>query len=148
MSRDALIGRWPCGCITYANARPDDLDREDARELALIIRKGGEVLRTTVDEAKVMPHFLVLECPHDPKGWERQQPPSRLHKTYHDATVGQRGKVTAWYVSVGLERIGLVVGSRGAWRISENTTFDAALSDQTYRTRDEAVTALREQVDG
>jgi hypothetical protein len=69
-SDPAIIGVQSCGCITYANAAPDRLDKTDQKAIARIIREGGSVERTTVGEAKQRPHFLESECPHDPKGWE------------------------------------------------------------------------------
>jgi hypothetical protein len=68
----AIIGMHRCGCITYANARPDRLERSDEKVLAEFVREGGQIIRTTVGEARAMPNFLVSECPHDPKGWERK----------------------------------------------------------------------------
>lgn len=67
----AIVGVQSCGCVTYAHSRPDDLNRKDERELARLIREGGQVIRTTVGEARAMPHFLPDKCPHTPKGWGR-----------------------------------------------------------------------------
>lgn len=68
-SKPAVIGMQSCGCITYANAAPEHMDNSDAKALARVIREGGQVIRTTVDEARAMPHFLLGECPHTPRGW-------------------------------------------------------------------------------
>lgn len=72
--RACIVGVQSCGCVTYANSRPDDLDRTDEKVFAALIREGGQIVRTTVEEAHQMPHFMPSECPHDPKGWEREQP--------------------------------------------------------------------------
>jgi hypothetical protein len=68
----AIIGIQSCGCITYANSRPDRLHRDDERELADIIRNGGSIDRTTVGEARQRPFFMAYPCPHDPPGWTAQ----------------------------------------------------------------------------
>jgi hypothetical protein len=70
VSRPCIIGRESCGCITYANAAPDRIEKEDHKTFARIVSAGGEIIRTTTDEARAMPHFLEWECPHTPKGWE------------------------------------------------------------------------------
>ena len=108
----AIIGMQSCGCITYANSRPDDLHRDDERDLARIIREGGQIIRTTVGEARAMPHFLASECPHDPKGWEREPyvDPSEaitLKTTYRKST---------YMVRRGYGRIGEVRKWEGAWQ--------------------------------
>lgn len=69
MSHPAVIGMESCGCITYAHANPEEIHRNDARALMRIVRAGGQVIHTTVEEAKAMPHFLEAKCPHEPKGW-------------------------------------------------------------------------------
>jgi hypothetical protein len=71
---ECIIGVYRCGCITYANAAPDRLDRDDERALAQIVRGGGSIERLSVEDARGRPFFLVGECPHDPKGWEREIP--------------------------------------------------------------------------
>lgn len=69
----ALIGVWPCGCVTMALARPDEnLTKRDEREMARMIRDGASIERTTVGEAKAREHFLVSSCPHTPKGWKKR----------------------------------------------------------------------------
>jgi hypothetical protein len=70
----AILGVQSCGCITFAHSRPDVLDREDQKAIGEIVASGGQIIRTTVGEARKMPHFLVGECPHDPKGWEPYRP--------------------------------------------------------------------------
>lgn len=67
----AIAGVESCGCITYVNSRPDQLNGDDRRTLTSIIESGGEVRRATVSEIKADPNFFPSECPHDPKGWER-----------------------------------------------------------------------------
>lgn len=69
-----IVGIHACGCITFANSRPDDLHRDDEREIVRFIREGGQVVRTTVGEARARPHFLVSKCPHDPPGWTGPEP--------------------------------------------------------------------------
>lgn len=88
----AIVGVQRCGCITYAHARPDNLDREDQRAIAEIITSGGQVIRTTVGEARKMPHFLVSKCPHNPKGWEPAKPvdPYEPKARYRRTTRGGR----------------------------------------------------------
>lgn len=73
MSRErlAILGVQPCGCITYANSRPDTLGRDGEKVLADILRRGGCVVRVLPADARADPNFLPDECPHDPKGWER-----------------------------------------------------------------------------
>ena len=72
---DCIIGVQRCGCITYANTRPDDLDREDQKTITGIVQKGGSIEHTTVEAARDRANFLPSECPHDPKGWEYTPPP-------------------------------------------------------------------------
>lgn len=74
----AIIGIESCGCITFAEVvtdrkRSKAMERETDRALMYIVRTGGQVLRTTVAEARAMPYFLEGECPHDPKGWVSHQ---------------------------------------------------------------------------
>src|ERR1017187_3953847 len=71
---ECIIGVHRCGCITYANAAPEHLDRTDERALAQIMRGGGSIERLSVEDARGRPYFLVSECPHNPKGWEREIP--------------------------------------------------------------------------
>ena len=71
----AVIGVQSCGCITFAHVGTN-LQREDEKALMEIVRQGGSIVHTTVAEAKQRPHFLVSECPHDPKGWQRKPQPS------------------------------------------------------------------------
>lgn len=72
---DSLIGRHACGCITYWNGRPDDIDRASAKRIAEFIREGGEMVRVNLDDVRDDPNFIPLECPHTPKGWEKPPPP-------------------------------------------------------------------------
>lgn len=66
-----IIGVQSCGCITLAVARPGQfLSEATQRSICEIVEEGGQILRTTVGEARAMPHFLEPECPHDPCGWE------------------------------------------------------------------------------
>jgi hypothetical protein len=74
-SVECILGVQSCGCVTYANTRPDSLDRDDQKDIARIISKGGSIIRTTVEEARGRENFLPSECPHDPKGWEYTPPP-------------------------------------------------------------------------
>lgn len=59
-----------CGCITYVNARPDALDKNDRKTIAEIVEAGGTIRRATVDEIKADPNFFPMVCPHQPKGRE------------------------------------------------------------------------------
>ena len=69
-----IIGIQKCGCITYANSRPDGLTRKEKAQLVEdFIETGGQLVTTTAGEAKAMPGFMAWECPHTPKGWERRQ---------------------------------------------------------------------------
>jgi hypothetical protein len=68
----AIAGVQKCGCITYVNADPDHLNRDDEKALAKVIRNGGSIRHGTVAEISADPDFLNMECPHDPKGWERE----------------------------------------------------------------------------
>ena len=65
----AIIGIQSCGCVTYANSRPDHLDASDRAAIVAILASGGSVVRTTVRGARQRKHFLPAECPHEPKGW-------------------------------------------------------------------------------
>ncbi len=85
----AIAGVQKCGCITYVNARPEDLDRDDKKALMKVVKSGGSIRRATVDELRADPNFLNLECPHDPKGWEREvwKPTARGERaSYRDST--------------------------------------------------------------
>jgi hypothetical protein len=73
VSDPAIIGVQSCGCITFALAR-EAPSKDDEKALMRIVREGGSVVHTTVDAARAMPHFLPVECPHDPKGWEFKKP--------------------------------------------------------------------------
>lgn len=67
----AVVGIQKCGCVTYANAAPARMTKKDKAELANeFITNGGQIVTTTVGEARAMENFLPGECPHDPKGWE------------------------------------------------------------------------------
>jgi hypothetical protein len=68
----AIAGVESCGCITYVNCRPDDLSRDDRKVIVEIVESGGNIRRATVGEIKADPDFFPRECPHEPKGWERQ----------------------------------------------------------------------------
>lgn len=70
--RPCIIGVQSCGCITYANSMPDDLMASDRKTIEKIIRNGGSILHTTVEDAHSRPYFMPMECPHDPKGWQRK----------------------------------------------------------------------------
>lgn len=70
----AIIGIEACGCITYANSRPDELDAEDKRAIARIVEEGGSIARTTIAGAQRRKNFLPSQCPHEPKGWRRCSP--------------------------------------------------------------------------
>lgn len=111
----AIIGRHACGCITFANARPDDLHRDDEREIARFIREGGEVIRTTVGEARAMPHFLVSECPHDPKGWE----PEPYEDPAEKITVKKPRWSDVYIVKKGYSRLGEVRKRAGTWEATK-----------------------------
>ena len=69
----AVAGVESCGCITYVNSEPHRLNGEDREALMRIVTEGGEVRRATVGEIKADPNFLPGQCPHDPKGWEKQR---------------------------------------------------------------------------
>lgn len=85
----AIAGVQKCGCITYVNADPDHLDRDDEKALARVIRNGGTVRRGTVAELRADPDFLNFDCPHDPKGWEREiwEPRARLRRGWGSSRV-------------------------------------------------------------
>lgn len=124
---DAIIGRWSCGCITYANTRPTELDRESRKEIADIVARGGEIVRTTVEEARQMPHFLPMECPHEPKGWAYEPPPEPKRLRYKKAgrdirnvdvviTTEHIGGTSSWPRGL---RGGQVVRRKGKWWATE-----------------------------
>lgn len=70
----ALIGVQKCGCVTYANARPDEMTKKERADITEeMVSSGGSLITTTVGEARAMPNFMPGECPHDPKGWERSR---------------------------------------------------------------------------
>lgn len=77
MSDEVIAGVQSCGCITYVNAEPDHLDREDERAIAKIVRNGGRIERMDMESLRTYPDFLPFECPHDPKGWAYQPPKKR-----------------------------------------------------------------------
>lgn len=95
--RPCIVGRESCGCITYANAAPDRLNRQDEKALNRIVKAGGDIIHTTTEKARAMPHFLVSECPHDPKGWEPEpyvDPRERVRLSrhqYRDLYIVRRG---------------------------------------------------------
>jgi hypothetical protein len=68
----ALIGRESCGCITYANAKPNELDAFDRKAIQRILDTGGELVRMPVVTARQDPNFLPAECPHTPIGWSAE----------------------------------------------------------------------------
>lgn len=76
----AIAGIQKCGCVTYINSDPDNLDRIDQKAIGRIVVEGGQILRATVGEIKALPDFLPRECPHDPSGWNREEskPPNRI----------------------------------------------------------------------
>lgn len=83
----AIAGVQKCGCITYVNARPDNLDRDDKKTLMEIVEEGGSIRRATVDELRGDPDFFPSECPHDPPGWKYEpakpwEPTARCRRGY------------------------------------------------------------------
>lgn len=62
----AVIGVEKCGCITYANSRPDQMDRHDLKAMNDLRKRGGHTEMTTVGKARANPNFLPAECPHSP----------------------------------------------------------------------------------
>jgi hypothetical protein len=121
VERCCIIGVQSCGCITYANSRPDCLDRDDEKTIARIISSGGYIERLTVEAARCREHFLPNQCPHLPRGWEREEPkepaPIRMKRTYRRGVwqvllrhprwptgtrIGEVGKQYAgWFATVG-----------------------------------------------
>lgn len=71
-ARKCIVGIQSCGCVTYVNSMPDQLDREDERIIARILKNGGRIENTTVEAAHAMPDFMPRDCPHNPKGWGAQ----------------------------------------------------------------------------
>lgn len=88
----AYIGVQTCGCVTAVLCPTPGDEKDTAAFVADIIKRGMRVENTTVAEAKARPHFLVSECPHDPKGWEREPEPDpnaykiRKRRTYRQDT--------------------------------------------------------------
>jgi hypothetical protein len=76
----AIAGIQKCGCVTYVNSDPDNLDRADQKVIGRIVAEGGRIVRATVGGIKALPDFLPGECPHDPPGWTREapEPPNRI----------------------------------------------------------------------
>lgn len=76
----AIAGIQKCGCVTYVNSDPDNLDKLDQKAIGRILSEGGQILRATVGEIKALPDFFPSECPHDPPGWTREEPkpPNRI----------------------------------------------------------------------
>jgi hypothetical protein len=105
----AIAGVQKCGCITYVNADPDHLDRDDEKALAKVIRNGGSIRRGTVAEISADPDFLNMECPHDPKGWERQvwKPKARTRRSLSSYRDGRRTHM----VEVEVSKLGI-------WRVA------------------------------
>lgn len=95
----AYIGVHACGCVTAATVvRPGD-EKDTAKFVAGLIADGMSVELTTVAEAKARPHFLVSECPHDPKGWTRTPPKERnriLYRRTHRDTSRVSVRVPRW----------------------------------------------------
>jgi hypothetical protein len=52
-------------CITYANARPDLMDREDLKALREVRERGGHSGMATVAGLRTNPNFLPAKCPHE-----------------------------------------------------------------------------------
>lgn len=89
-STPAIAGVQKCGCVTYVNSDPDQLDAHDRKAIGRIVSEGGQIIRSTVGEIKAMPAFLPAECPHNPPGWTREQPkaPNRIrYRKTHRGTV-------------------------------------------------------------
>jgi hypothetical protein len=131
----AILGVQSCGCITFAHSRPDVLDREDQKAIGEIVASGGQIIRTTVGEARKMPHFLVGECPHDPKGWEPYRPVDSYEPkaSYRRTTRGGR---PASRVSVKTRwsrgwPAGEVMKLHGSWWATEGWFADVASNPPT-----------------
>lgn len=118
MSGLALLGVQSCGCITLIDCEPDRMSAPTQKAVARIIRDGGQIIRASVEEARAMPHFFPMECPHDPKGWE-YEPPKLFEPSARCRSVGSRD---VWRVDIkthGWEFGGFSAGEvrkwNGAW---------------------------------
>lgn len=68
-SDKALIGTYPCGCVTMAIADPPkNLSKMWRDAITDHIADGGSIEHTTVGEAKARDHFLPASCPNCHKG--------------------------------------------------------------------------------
>lgn len=116
---DVLLGVQRCGCITLVETETDAPDRTTRAALARIVSQGGEVRRMSLASARATGCFLPSECPHNPKGWEREAPkepdPIRFERP-----LGRRGvwivycRVSAWKTTGGF-RGGEVAERNGKW---------------------------------
>jgi hypothetical protein len=71
MPRRILLGIECCGCITLVDCEPSRMNEAEERSIIRRIRDGGSTAYVdSLDEARAMPHFMPMKCPHDPKGWE------------------------------------------------------------------------------
>lgn len=124
---DSIFGVQSCGCITlWCTAR--DVDNQTEKSLARIIAEGGTVQRGDLDDVRDKPEFLPLDCPHDPKGWERK--PKIPTVKFRHASKNFRGESRA-YVETDKggyweRRIGSV------YRPAEIAMWEAYLGDE-YR---------------
>ncbi len=122
-----VIGVQSCGCITYVNAEPDRLDRDDERAIARIVQRGGHIERITVEEARDRQNFLLVECPHDPKGWERETPkapdPIRYRRVHSRNLSVVNVRVPRWPMGF---RAGEVGKRDGSWWATEGWLQDDA----------------------
>lgn len=118
---DVIAGLQPCGCVTYLNCRPDDLDRDSKKTITDVIASGGQILRKSLEEVRAMPDFLPSECPHEPKGWEYTPPQEPDPKRPHYKRVQSRNlsvvrfKIGPWKHAPGGVRAGEVGKRNGEW---------------------------------
>jgi hypothetical protein len=64
----AYVGVHACGCVTAVTCPMPGDEKGTALFVADIINRGMNIECTTVGDARSR---LAFECPHDPKGWER-----------------------------------------------------------------------------
>jgi hypothetical protein len=148
----AIAGVQKCGCITYVNAAPDRLSRDDEKALAKVIRNGGTIRRGTVAEISADPDFLNGECPHDPKGWEREiwNPRARTRRALSSPRDGRRTLLVEVEVSkLGVWRLAgqLHKDESGEWRATTGFfTLDGEAHDSValgpFRLQREATDSL------
>lgn len=106
---DSYVAIHACGCMTAWCS-----DRAGAKDVAKFcadqIRRGLTVRRANTDALRDDPLFAPAECPHTPKGWEREKPKPYEPKTrckttsrhLHGKTISRVQVTTPWHHPFGM----------------------------------------------